>query len=371
MRREQVLNRLAAKLDGRRERPHRARRGGGEPPLRVRRDRPERAPRARLLLAQRERQFPGSGCATATCARTRRAGWRARARGQGKITPRIDDFRSRGYEGNETVGKGGVEQQYESFLRGTPGSYTREVDSGASRPAARSSRRASARPGRDVQLTIDATAQAALQQALAEQVSLNGLSTGAAGVALDPDTGEVLALASYPDFDPSLFVNGSQERIEAVIADPDKVLLNRAIGGNYPAGSTFKAVSAAEPRGRLHHGRRGGRVAAADRAVQDGLLELRGRSTATWTCRLRSRSRRHLLLPAGRRVLPGPGIAAAGGGAQVRARRAHRPRPARRGRARSRTRPGSGRTSRARRSPTSTAAGSPGTRSTCRSGRAT
>ncbi len=64
-------------------------------------------------------------------------------------------------------------------------------------------------------------------------------------MALDPNTGEVLAMASYPDFDPSLFVSGSQKRIESVIANPDKVLLNRAIGGNYPAGSTFKAISSA------------------------------------------------------------------------------------------------------------------------------
>ena len=101
------------------------------------------------------------------------------------------------------------------------------------------------RPGRDVQLTIDSPTQRALQDALREQVSMNGLSTGGAGVALDPRTGEVLALASYPDYDPSVFVSGSQKQIQDVIKDPANRLLDRAIGGKYPAGSTFKAVSAA------------------------------------------------------------------------------------------------------------------------------
>src|SRR4029453_8639700 len=65
-----------------------------------------------------------------------------------------------------------------------------------------------------------------------------------AGVALDPNTGEVLAMASYPDFDPSVFVNGSQKQIEDVISDPENRLLNRAIGGSYRGGSPFKPISA-------------------------------------------------------------------------------------------------------------------------------
>ena len=52
-------------------------------------------------------------------------------------------------------------------------------------------------------------------------------------------------MASYPDFDPSVFVDGSPKKIQDVISDPANRLLNRAIGGNYPAGSTFKAISAA------------------------------------------------------------------------------------------------------------------------------
>jgi penicillin-binding protein 2 len=247
-RREQVLNRLATKLEGvtAGELIERVEAGESRPFESVVIAQNVR-PALSYYLAQRERQFPGIGLRDSYLRTYPQGRLAAHLLGStGKITPQeIDDFRGRGYEGNETVGKGGIEQEYESFLRGAPGRYTREVDA-AGEPTGReviSSR--APRPGRDVQLTIDAPTQAALQEAIAEQVSLNGLSTGGAGVALDPNTGEVLAMASYPDFDPSLFVNGSQKRIEAVIADPDKVLLNRAIGGNYPAGSTFKAISAA------------------------------------------------------------------------------------------------------------------------------
>ena len=269
-RREQVLNRVAAKLDGVTGAELVARVEAGE-------ERPFESvviaqnvpPALSYYLAQRERQFPGVRLRD-TYLRTYPQDKLAAhvLGGTGKITAEeLDDFRSRGYEGNETVGQGGVEQEYEGFLRGAAGSYTREVDA-AGEPTGRevvSSR--APRPGRDVQLTIDAPTQRALQEALAEQVSLNGLSTGGAGVALDPNTGEVLAMASYPDFDPSLFVSGSQKRIESVIANPDKVLLNRAIGGNYPAGLTFKAISSAA-------GLEGGFISADEEIESPSEIEL-------------------------------------------------------------------------------------------------
>jgi penicillin-binding protein 2 len=246
-RREQVLNRLAGKLEGVAAADLVERVDAGE-------SRPFESvvvaqnvrPALAYYLAQRERQFPGVRLRDSYL-RTYPEGRLAAhiLGGTGKISAEeVDGYRRRGYEGNETVGKGGVEQEYESVLRGAPGSYTREVDA-SGEPTGReivSSR--APRPGRDVQLTIDSPTQRALQDALEEQVSLNGLSTGGAGVALDPNTGEVLAMASYPDYDPSVFVNGSQKQIQDIISDPENRLLNRAIGGSYPAGSTFKPISA-------------------------------------------------------------------------------------------------------------------------------
>jgi penicillin-binding protein 2 len=246
-RRHQVLSRLAGKLEGVPPADLEKRVDGGE-------SRPFESvvvaqnvrPALAYYLAQRERQFPGVRLRDSYL-RTYPEGRTAAhiLGGTGKISAdEVDGYRSRGYEGNETVGKGGVEQEYESVLRGAPGSYTREVDA-SGEPTGReivSSR--APRPGRDVQLTIDSPTQRALESALEEQVSLNGLSTGGAGVALDPNTGEVLAMASYPDYDPSVFVNGSQKQIQDIISDPENRLLNRAIGGSYPAGSTFKPISA-------------------------------------------------------------------------------------------------------------------------------
>jgi penicillin-binding protein 2 len=246
-RREQVIGRLATKLDlPAAELMERVEAGESRPFESVVIAQNVR-PALAYYLAQRERQFPGVALRDSYLRTYPEGKLGAHVLGgTGKISAEeVEDFRSRGYEGNETVGKGGIEQRYESFLRGTPGSYTREVDA-AGEPTGRELVSSVApRPGRDVQLTIDAPTQQALQTAIAEQVSLNGSSTGGAGVALDPETGEVLAMASYPDFDPSLFVSGSQERIEDVISDPANKLLNRAIGGKYPAGSTFKAISAA------------------------------------------------------------------------------------------------------------------------------
>ena len=246
-RREQVLTRLATKLDvPADELLTRVDAGEGRPFESVVIAQNVR-PALAYYIAQRTRQFPGVGLADSYLRTYPEGKLAAHVLGQtGKISAEeVDDYRSRGYEGNETVGKGGVEQEYESFLRGTPGSYTREVDA-AGEPTGREVMSSRApRPGRDVQLTIDAPTQRALQDALREQVSINGLSTGGAGVVLDPRTGEVLALASYPDYDPSVFVSGSQKQIQGVIRDPANRLLDRAIGGKYPAGSTFKAISAA------------------------------------------------------------------------------------------------------------------------------
>jgi penicillin-binding protein 2 len=269
-RREQVLRTLARKLDGVTfdELMKRVQAGESRPLESVVIAQSVR-PVLAYYIAQRERQFPGVGLRD-TYLRTYPEGTVAAhvVGSTGKISAaELDDYRARGYGGNETVGKGGVEQEYEGFLRGTPGRYTREVDA-SGEPTGREVVSSQApRPGRDVQLTIDSDTQRALQNAIAEQVSLHGLSTGGAGVALDPNTGEVLALASYPDYDPSLFVDGSQKRIADVISDPANRLLDRAIGGSYPAGSIFKPISAAAGLG-------GGLITADERIESPAEIEL-------------------------------------------------------------------------------------------------
>ena len=156
----------------------------------------------------------------------------------------IADYRSRGYVGDETIGVGGVESQYEPFLKGTRGETVVEVDA-AGEPQGRGYiSSTSPVPGRNIWLSIDSRAQRAMESALAKATAVTG-ARGAAGVALDPNTGEVLVMASYPTFSPELFVTRKEKPLEAIRTNPDEPLNPRAIGGVYPAGSTFKPITAA------------------------------------------------------------------------------------------------------------------------------
>lgn len=159
------------------------------------------------------------------------------------------------YQPDSNVGKTGVEKVYEDDLRGTPGRTTVEVDSEGR--IVRTVERTPPVPGNDVQLTVDLDVQAGAEAQLARQ--LEGLRGGrtrdgklrrtpaGAVVVLDPRDGGVVALASYPTYDPAEFVNGiSSERYERLnSSDPTQnPLTDRAIGGLYAPGSTFKLFTA-------------------------------------------------------------------------------------------------------------------------------
>ena len=135
------------------------------------------------------------------------------------------------YAGTTHVGKTGLEKQYEKLLHGTPGYELVEVN--ADQRPLRVLQRVAAKPGKNLYLTIDERLQKATIAAFDGQ-------TGAA-VAIDPRNGNVLAMVSVPSFDPNLFVNGiSQADYAALLDNPEKPLLNRAMRGGYPPGSTVK-----------------------------------------------------------------------------------------------------------------------------------
>lgn len=143
------------------------------------------------------------------------------------------------------IGKDGVERTYDSYLRGTDGWKTVEVDA-QGRPV-RFVEDVAAESGYNLVLTIKAELQQAAEEAIIEGIRRAHIDsyTNAAGgavVALDPRTGEVLALASYPDYDPSLWVGGIEAGKYAELLEPQAnyPLFNRAVNGLYPAGSTFK-----------------------------------------------------------------------------------------------------------------------------------
>jgi penicillin-binding protein 2 len=200
-----------------------------------------------LYLAERQQSFPGISLKDTFTREYPQGPAAAHILGYtGAITEEnVGSYRDEGYQGNERVGVAGVESQYEQFLRGSPGRVEVEVDA-SGQPVGRGVVDSVApRPGRNVELSIDLDTQRALEEALRTQVDLSGLAEGAAGVALDPRTGEVLAIASYPTFNPLVFAENKPAELRKIQRNPLDPLVNRAITGLYPVGSTFKAVTAA------------------------------------------------------------------------------------------------------------------------------
>jgi penicillin-binding protein 2 len=163
------------------------------------------------------------------------------------------------YRGTEYIGKLGIEQSYERELHGVTGFEEVEISAGGR--AVRRLRSSPATPGNTVVLSIDIKLQALVEQ-------LYGERRGAL-VAIDPKSGEVLAFVSKPTFDPNLFVDGIDvENWRALNESPDRPLLNRALRGTYPPGSTFKPFMAIAA---LNSGTR-----TANQSVMDGGVFLFG-----------------------------------------------------------------------------------------------
>ena len=156
------------------------------------------------------------------------------------------------YRGTEYIGKLGVEQSYENQLHGTTG--VQEMETSAGGRAVRRLNSSQSVPGNSVVLSIDIKLQKLIED-------LYGTRRGAL-VALDPKTGEVLAFVSKPTFDPNLFVDGIDvDNWQALNESPDKPLLNRAVRGTYPPGSTYKPFMALAA---LQSGKRSEKVSISD-----------------------------------------------------------------------------------------------------------
>ena len=139
------------------------------------------------------------------------------------------------YKGTDHIGKLGIEGAYESELHGITGSEQVEIDAGGR--AIRSLARSEPQSGNNLVVTLDLQLQRVAEEAFQDYRG--------ALVALDPKTGEVLALVSKPGFDPNLFVDGiDPQNWDALNNSPDKPLNNRALRGQYPPGSTIKPFMA-------------------------------------------------------------------------------------------------------------------------------
>ena len=171
----------------------------------------------------------------------------------GEISP--DQLKGqRAYLAGDRVGQGGVEAAFDKFLRGQTGLARWRVDS-LGRPTSAALTETDSIPGHGLKLTLDAKLQRAAQGALLYGIDLaidqdNWNANAGAIVALDPRDGAIRAMASYPTFDPDVFVNpGKRRQLQLLLdqqaaEDANYPALNRATSGLYPPGSTFKPVTA-------------------------------------------------------------------------------------------------------------------------------
>lgn len=189
-----------------------------------------------------------------------------------------DDLKSgqyEGYQGNEWIGKDGIEQQYQQMLRGQDGKQLIEVNAFGEK--IRSLGITDPVPGQDVTLTIDLKLQQATYKAAKE------MQKGA--IVVSKPNGEILAMVSKPSFDPNLFTLDTSYKastesgyttVASMLTDgKNQPLLNRAISGVYPPGSTFKIVTAAA-------GLQDGLIDEHYKVEDTGVLQVGDFSFANW-----------------------------------------------------------------------------------------
>lgn len=167
----------------------------------------------------------------------------------GNITETELDGREDTYGINDVIGKVGIQYVFEEYLRGKDG--IKQLDMSVDGTITDEYITQEAVAGSDVILTIDANLQAATEKALANNIkkiagggfSKRSDAKAGAAVVMNVKTGEILAMASYPDYEPELFVNGiSQKKLDEYNKGDN--IFNRAISGVYAPGSTFKMITA-------------------------------------------------------------------------------------------------------------------------------
>ncbi|QKI89675.1 penicillin-binding protein 2 [Thiomicrorhabdus xiamenensis] len=145
-----------------------------------------------------------------------------------KELQKLDEKR---YRGTEIIGKSGIEKYYENILHGYPG--VQQVETNVRGSVLRKLETTPAISGQDIHLTLDITLQEFAEKLMGERRG--------SIVAIDPQSGEILAYVSTPTFDPNLFVDGIDAKTyRQLLNDPNRPFINRAINGQYPPGSTIK-----------------------------------------------------------------------------------------------------------------------------------
>jgi len=208
-------------------------------------------------LEERAAAFPGLTLARSYIRRYPHGSVAAQLLGyDGQISQQqLKTLAGHGYEPGDVIGQTGIESALDMYLRGVPGLARVRVDS-LGRPRSRRLLTAAPQPGQTVRLTIDTQLQIAAQNALDDgiQRAINSgqwAADGGAIVALNPKDGSILALASSPSYDPSVYSGrvtrrelAAQGLTPKTALDRNYPALNRGLDGTYPPGSAFKPLTA-------------------------------------------------------------------------------------------------------------------------------
>jgi penicillin-binding protein 2 len=173
-----------------------------------------------------------------------------------QVSPsQLKQLQRKGYQPGDKIGQGGLEATYDSYLRGRPGLAQLRVDS-LGRPRSQLVVKRNPGPGESIRTTLDVKLQRVAQQAILDGIQLarnnnHWAANAGAIVAMNPNDGSVLAMASYPSYNPAVYTGRvTTKRLASYGLTPSTAeahnypSLNRAIDGLYPAGSTFKPITA-------------------------------------------------------------------------------------------------------------------------------
>ncbi len=212
--------------------------------------------RVALQIMERQEDFPGVTAQVQAVRQFPRAAGAGAAQALGYLQPITQDELDRrkglkvtGFSGVDLIGRDGLEGRYDADLRGSPGVRTVMVDSKGR--VTGTAREQPPVPGNNLITSIDARVQGIVEKSLDRAVDrardLGNKGDAAAGVVLDVRTGRIIALASYPTYDPSIWAGGvTQEQYDRLLgAGNGQPLISRAVQGQFAPGSTFKISSVA------------------------------------------------------------------------------------------------------------------------------
>ncbi|HEY8304815.1 MAG TPA: penicillin-binding transpeptidase domain-containing protein [Solirubrobacteraceae bacterium] len=153
----------------------------------------------------------------------------------------------RGVQQGTTVGQEGLEYYYDRYLRGVPGAQNVQVNA-AGEPVPTALPATEPVPGHSVRLSLDLgleqEAERATRQGISQAQAAGKPANAGAFVAMDPRSGQILAIGSYPSFDPNVFAKPLTQRQYSSLIEGAGALIDRAVDGQYPTGSTFKPITA-------------------------------------------------------------------------------------------------------------------------------